>query len=146
MDLEAKRKEQKEFEMNQNILISKYLENKRKNFEYADVSLNLLEKKNEEDLIVIGEKINQWYAKAKDENKNQFLEILMCLFRVQSYFVSIQTICKSSVSEFVEESKRVSKLESEIRSLKIEILNSKSKYEQEIESLKKELEFVTTNK
>lgn len=144
MDLEEQRRKNNEIERNQLKLIGRFLEQKRKNFEYADTSLWLLENKNENDLVFISEKINDWHSKAKEENKKQFLEILLALFRIQSYCNSMQTINKNAVSEFVIESKNVKKLENEISLLKMEIINLKSKHEQEIRSLKSEIEFINS--
>lgn len=145
-ELEEKRKQQNELEKNQMKLISRYLEQQRKNFEYSDLAYSILETKNETDLIFISEKVNEWHDKAKAENKKQFLEIILALFRVQSYCVSIQTIAKGSVAELSDEIKRVKELESKLRTLEIEKINIQAKHEQEIKSLKQEIEFITNNK
>ncbi|ASD51640.1 hypothetical protein [Flavobacterium phage FCOV-F18] len=145
-ELEEKRKQQNELEKNQIKLIYRYLEQQRKNFEYSDLAYSILETKNETDLIFIAEKINEWHDKAKAENKKQFLEIILALFRVQSYCVSIQTIAKGSVAELSDEIKRVKELESKLRTLEIEKINIQAKHEREIKSLKQEIEFITNNK
>lgn len=146
MSLEDNKRKLNEIERNQIKLVSKFLEQQRKRFDYADTAHWILENKNETDLIFISEKVNDWHSKAKDENKAQFLEIILALFRVQSYCVSIQTIAKGSVAEFSNELKRSKQLENEIYNLKLELVNQKSNYESEIKSIKAQLEFSTNNK
>lgn len=143
--LENKRRENNEIERNQIKLVSKFLEQQRKRFDYADTAHWILENKNESDLIFISEKVNEWHSMAKESNKAQFLDIIMALFRVQSYCTTIQTIAKGSVAEYSNEVKRSKQLENEIYNLKLELTNIKSKYEAEIKSLKNQLEFVNSN-
>ena len=83
---------------------------------------------------------------AKESNKAQFLEIILALFRIQSYCTTIQTIAKGSVAEYSNEVKRTQNLENEVYHLKLEISNLKAKYEAEIKSLNSQLEFSSNNK
>lgn len=144
--LEEKKRANNQIEQNQIKLVSKFLEQQRKRFDYADTAHWILENKNETDLIFISEKVNEWHSMAKESNKAQFLEIIMALFRVQSYCNTIQTIAKGSVAEYSNEVKRSQKLENEVYHLKLEISNLKAKYEAEIKSLNAQLEFSSSNK
>ena len=142
MNLEENKRKAKELEMNQAKLISKYIEQQRKRFDYADTSHWILEDKNENDLIFISTTVNEWHGKAKEENKGIFLDILLALFRVQSYCTTMQTISKGAVANFVSEQKTNTSLESEIRLLKLE----KIQLQNEIKSLKQEIEFINSSK
>lgn len=139
--LEENRRKAKEVEQNQLKLISKYLDQQRKRFDYADTAHHILEDKNETDLIFISTTVNEWHGKAKEDSKKMFLDILLALFRVQSYCTTMQTICKGSVEKYVTELKRTTNLESEIRLLKLEL----TKKENEIKSLKSEIDFINKN-
>lgn len=144
--LEEKKRANHQIEQNQIKLVSKFLEQQRKRFDYADTAHWILENKNETDLIFISEKVNEWHTIAKESNKAQFLDIIMALFRIQSYCSTIQTIAKGSVAEYSNEVKRSQKLENEVYHLKLEISNLKAKYESEIKSLNAQLEFSSNNK
>lgn len=144
--LEEKKRANNQIEQNQIKLVSKFLEQQRKRFDYADTAHWILENKNETDLIFISEKVNEWHSMAKESNKAQFLDIIMALFRIQSYCSTIQTIAKGSVAEYSNEVKRSQKLENEVYHLKLEISNLKAKYESEIKSLNAQLEFSSNNK
>jgi hypothetical protein len=144
--LEEKKRANNQIEQNQIKLVSKFLEQQRKRFDYADTAHWILENKNETDLIFISEKVNEWHSMAKESNKAQFLEIILALFRIQSYCTTIQTIAKGSVAEYSNEVKRTQNLENEVYHLKLEITNLKSKYEAEIKSLNAQLEFSSNNK
>jgi hypothetical protein len=143
MSLEDKKSESRQKEINQIKLLSKYLENERKNFDYADTSHWILQDKNESDLILISEKLNEWHSKAKDENKKQFLELIITVFRVQSYCTTIETIAKGSVAKYSNEYKRNLQLESELSTTKNELILLKTKYENEIKKLKEQIGFGT---
>lgn len=136
--LEENRRKSKEIEQNQIKLISKYIYQQRKRFDYADTAHHILEDKNETDLIFISNTINEWHSKAKEENKGVFLEIILALFRVQSYCTTMQTICKGAVAKYVTEEKNLSRLESEIRLLKLELISK----DNEIKKLNEEIEFI----
>jgi hypothetical protein len=144
--LEEKKRANNQIEQNQIKLVSKFLEQQRKRFDYADTAHWILENKNETDLIFISEKVNEWHSMAKESNKAQFLEIILALFRIQSYCTTIQTIAKGSVAEYSNEVKRTQNLENEVYHLKLEITNLKAKYEAEIKSLNAQLEFSSNNK
>jgi hypothetical protein len=141
MNLEDMKSESRQKEINQIKLLSKYLENERKNFDYADTAHWILQDKNESDLILISEKLNEWHSKAKDENKKQFLDLIMTVFRVQSYCTTMETIAKGSVAKYSNEYKRNLQLESELSTLKNELILLKTNYENEIKKLKEQIAF-----
>lgn len=144
-DLDIARAKQNDLEKKQGRLVFKYLEQKRKKFEYADSAHFLLENKNEEDLIFLSEKISEWHEKAKKENKNLFLDVLMAVFRIQSYCTTLQTISKQSVSEYCVELDRCKRLESEMTELKLSNQNEKLILQNEIKKLNQEIEFIGNN-
>lgn len=145
-DLNKKRNEFGLNEMNHMKLVKKHFEKQRQRFEYADTAQWIRQDKNETDLIYVSEKLAEWSEKAKPENRKQFEDLILSLFRIQSYCVNLETTCKASVAEFVSESKKVSYLESEIRRLKVENLNEVSKLKIELENVKKEIEFINSSK
>lgn len=146
-ELEKKRSDFVEVEKANIKSQKQYFEQIRKRFDYADTSQWIAEDKNQTDLIFITEKFSEWYAKATDKPEmlkllNQMLETL---FRVQSYINHIETVSKHSVALYTTESKANEKLLSEKKLLEYEIINMTAKHQKELESAKKEIEFITSN-
>ena len=141
-NFENKKREFGEFEKNQTKLHIKFLQERRKQFEYADTAQWILEDKNQGDLIMLGEKVNDWMQKAKDSNKKQFEDFILTLFRVQSYCTNLETLSKQSVAIYIEERKTNLRLESELKISKLELIRETSKLKSELENVKKELQFI----
>lgn len=143
MDLNEERKEYQNLELARSKLLTKFLEQQRKNFEYADVSMWLLQDKNETDIIYLGEKLDEWKSKAKPESSQLKVlsEMMMTLFRIQSYCFNLETINKQSVAELVKERGRCKSSESELSKLKLNHLKEISTLKIELENAKKQIEF-----
>lgn len=146
-EIQDKKQEFAKIEKTQINLQSKYLKEIRQRFDYADTAQWIAQDKNESDLIFISEKLSDWYAKAKDKPDMIKLlnEMIGALFRVQSYVNHLETISKQSVALYVTETKNNATLLSEKKLLEYEILNLTAKHKQELESAKKEIEFLTKN-
>lgn len=144
MNLEENRRKENEIERNQIKLVSQFFEQRRKKFDYADIAHWALENQKEIDLIYISESLTDWHQKAKESSKKQFLDMILAVFRIQSYCNAIETISKASVANYANECVRTKKLESELSNLKLELMNTSTKYEQEIKSLKSEIEFISS--
>jgi hypothetical protein len=146
-ELKEKRNQFAESEKSQLNLHTKYHNEVRKRFDYADTAQWIAQDKNESDLIFISEKLSDWYAKAKDKPDMIKLlnEMIGALFRVQSYVNHLETISKQSVALYVTETKNNAALLSEKKLLEYEILNLTAKHKKELESAKKEIEFLTKN-
>jgi hypothetical protein len=134
-----------EIERQQTKLHIKYLEQRRKQFDYADTAQWILEDKNQSDLIELGDKLSEWSSKAKDSNKKQFEELILTLFRVQAYCTNLETLSKQSVAIYIQERKINERLESELRLSKLEFIKETSKLKTELDNVKKELEFINRN-
>ena len=141
-DFENKRRDFGEFEKQQSKLHIKFLEQRRKRFDYADTAQWILEDKNQSDLIELGDKVSEWMERAKDSNKKQFEGFILTLFRVQSYCTNLETLSKQSVAIYIEERKINERLESELKIAKLELIRETSKLKSELENVKKELEFI----
>lgn len=142
-ELNERRKKEGEAERQSIGLVTKFLEKQRERFDYADTAHFILQNKNEMDLIFVSEKLGEWHTKAKEGNKKVFLEMIMTLFRIQSYCTTMETISKGSVAEYVREVKRVSYLEGEINLMKLQHRKEIQSIKQELENAKKEIEFIT---
>lgn len=66
-ELKDKRLEEKNKEMQQISLWSKYLEQQRERFDYADTAQWILDDKCDVDLIFIQEKVSEWLSSAKTD-------------------------------------------------------------------------------
>lgn len=147
MDLNDERKANQDLETARSKLFSKFLDQQRKSFEYADVSMWLLQDKNETDIIYLGQKLDDWKAKAKPESEQLkvLTEMMMTLFRIQSYCFNLETINKQSVAELVKERSRSKFAEDETRKLKLQHLKEISALKIEIQNAKKQIEFHENN-
>lgn len=143
MDLNEERKSNQDFELARSKLFSKFLNQQRKNFDYADVSMWLLQDKNETDIIFLGERLDEWKSKAKPEsNQLQVLtDMMMALFRIQAYSFNLETINKQSVAELIKERERCKSAESETHRQKLKHLKEISSLKLELENAKKQIEF-----
>ena len=124
-----------------------YIKQQGKYFEYADVSQQLLEQKKEDDMLLLQDAFVEWITKLKkeDSRKKDLTRLLQCLWRIQSYCGTLETVCKSAVLRVVELNKGIERLESEKRTLSIELLTLKQNYKNEKNILEKEIEFLTKN-
>jgi hypothetical protein len=123
------------------------LKKQRKYFDYADTSQFLLEQKKDEDLLILQGTFVEWINKLKKEDarKKEFTLLLQSIWRIESYCRNLETVCKSSVCNLGETEKKIERLESDKRILEFEIIQIKSKYEAEKNSLEKQIEFISKN-
>lgn len=113
----------------------------RERFNYADTSQWLAQDKNLEDLTIVSNAITEWILNPKitEAKKKELTELLQSVWRSMAYCQNLETVTKTAVSKYSFTEKQFSKYLSEIRLLKLE----KTQKDKEIESLKKEIEFIS---
>lgn len=145
-DLKDARQKQKEEEMKQVHLMSKYLEQQRVRFDYADTAQWLLDDKCDTDLIYIQEKVLEWSKSAKtDVQKKVLNEMFLCVVRVGSYIDTMRTLAKHSVSKYISTEKTHQHLQSEKRIMELEKNQEILKIKKELENAKAETKFLEGN-
>lgn len=113
----------------------------RERFDYADTAQWLAQDKNLEDLTIVSNAITEWILNPKitEAKKKELTELLQSVWRSMAYCQNLETVTKTAVSKYSFTEKQFSKYLSEIRLLKLE----KTQKDKEIESLKKEIEFIS---
>lgn len=145
-DLKDARAKEKEQEQKQVSLMSKYFEQQRERFDYADTAQWLLDDKCDTDLIYIQEKVSEWSKVAKTDTQKKVLnEMFLGVLRVSSYIDTMRTLAKHSVSKYVTAEKEVQRLNSEKRLMKLDKDKEISRLKKELENAKKEIEFIERN-
>lgn len=145
-DLKDARAKEKEQEQKQVSLMSKYFEQQRERFDYADTAQWLLDDKCDTDLIYIQEKVSEWSKVAKTDTQKKVLnEMFLGVLRVSSYIDTMRTLAKHSVSKYVTAEKEVQRLNSEKRLMKLDKDKEISRLKTELENAKKEIEFIERN-
>lgn len=145
-ELKDARAKEKEQEQKQVSLMSKYFEQQRERFDYADTAQWLLDDKCDTDLIYIQEKVSEWSKAAKTDTQKKVLnEMFLGVLRVSSYIDNMRTLAKHSVSKYVTTEKEIQRLHSEKKLLEIEKNQEISKLKTELENAKKEIEFIERN-
>lgn len=145
-ELKDARAKEKEQEKKQVSLMSKYFEQQRERFDYADTAQWLLDDKCDTDLIYIQEKVSEWSKAAKTDTQKKVLnEMFLGVLRVSSYIDNMRTLAKHSVSKYVTTEKEIQRLHSEKKLLEIEKNQEISKLKTELENAKKEIEFIERN-
>jgi len=119
----------------------------RQYFEYADISQNILEQQNDDDLLLLQDWLMVLHNKLKvdDERRNEVLLLIQGIFRIDKYCGGLVTVCKGSNARLHLVNKRIEELESEVRTLNRQIITDKIKFESEKSKLEKEIEFITKN-
>lgn len=144
-DIEQKKEFQSQLENAAAGLYFGFLKNKRDSFEFSDVAQILAKDKNDEDLLFVCDAFTKWHNNSKKEaQKKELLSLLQGVWRVSSYCINLETITKQSVSKYVDIEKRNMQLVSEKRTIELKNLQQIEKLENEIKSLKAELEFVSS--
>lgn len=145
-ELKDARAKEKEQEQKQVSLMSKYFEQQRERFDYADTAQWLLDDKCDTDLIYIQEKVSEWSKAAKTDTQKKVLnEMFLGVLRVSSYIDNMRTLAKHSVSKYVTTEKEIQRLHSEKKLLEIEKNQEILKLKTELENAKKEIEFIERN-
>ena len=148
MDLHEKRKSEQSEELNQGYLHQKYLSERKKRFDNADVHLFIQKQQNDTDMLFISDKLMEFKGKLKEgsPNDNVFQDMILALLRVNSYCSVIESTSRASVAEYIQERKNNEALNSTIRKKDIELLQRIKENEalsKEIENLKKQIDFGT---
>lgn len=133
--------EQRKIERYQTKLILEQAKKVRERFDYADTAQWLAQDKNLEDLTIVSNAITEWILNPKitEAKKKELTELLQSVWRSMAYCQNLETVTKTAVSKYSFTEKQFSKYLSEIRLLKLE----KTQKDKEIESLKKEIEFIS---
>jgi hypothetical protein len=137
------RNEFSETEKEQSKLLMKFLEQRRERFNNADTHLWMAQNQNQNDLMYISNSFFDWQKGLKPESeKSKVLEnMILTMFRIESYCRQTETVSKSSVSEYISERKTNEKLESEIKLLKLQMMQKEAELKSKINLLEKEIEF-----
>ena len=144
-DLIKQREESKQLESLQAKNAINYIKQCRERFDYADSAQWLAQDKNFEDLTIVSNAISEWVLNPKlgKEKKQELTELLQSVWRVMDYCQNLETITKSAVQKYVITEKRNSELLSEQMQLQLKYRNLETTTQNIIESLKKEIEFLS---
>lgn len=137
--------EQRKIERYQTKLILERAKKIKENFDYADYAQWIAQDKNLEDLTIVSNAISEWILNPKiaESKKKELTELLQSVWRVMSYCQNLETITKTAVSRYYHAEQQFDKYQSEIRMLKMEKEQLEQSKNKEIESLKKEIEFIS---
>jgi hypothetical protein len=124
-------------------LMLQFWEKERQRFDYADTAQYILQEKNELDIMLIMDKLVEWTKVAKDENKKMFTDLFLAILRIQNYVSNLETLNKHSVAKYIGEVQISKNTASNAYSEKLKYEQEIYKLNKEIESLKKENEFLS---
>lgn len=144
-DLIKDREKAKQLELLQSKNAINYVKQCRQRFDYADSAQWLAQDKNLEDLTVVSNAISEWVLNPKlgKEKKQELTELLQSTWRVMAYCQNLETTTKSAVQKYVITENRNSELLSELAELKLKYRNLEVSTNNTIESLGKEIEFLS---
>jgi tellurite resistance protein len=143
-NLKDQRADEKRKENMQVSLMSKFLEQQRERFDYADTAQWILDDKFDTDLIFIQDKVIEWLKTAKNENQKKVLnEMVLVCFRINSYTDQMRTLNKATVAKYVTVEKRLAALHSEMRLALYDKDQEIEKLKKDLETAKKEIEFTS---
>lgn len=144
-DLNKEREENAFIESSQAKLVLKHIKQERKNFDFAEYSQWLAFDKKEEDLLMLSDSIISWLSKVSEEspNKKKYMDLLNSVFRISSYCVNLETVVQSSVSKFISLKKDLDAANSSKYRQSLEFEKRELDYKKKIESLEKEIEFIS---
>jgi hypothetical protein len=143
-NLKDERQEYKKKEMQQLSLLSKFLQQERERFDYADTAQWIADEKFDTDLILIQDKVFEWLKTAKNDNQKKVLnEIILACFRINSYTDQMRTLNKATVAKYVTVEKRLTALHSEMRLALYDKEQEIEKLKKDYETAKKEIEFLS---
>lgn len=137
--------ENRKIERYQAKLILEQSKKVRERFDYADTAQWLAQDKNLEDLTIVSNAITEWILNPKitEGKKKELTDLLTSTWRVMAYCQNLETITKTAVSRYSQAESQYDKYQSEIRLLKLEKEQLEQSKNKEIESLKKENEFLS---
>lgn len=144
-DLNKEREENRLLEQQQIGLFTKFVRQKRERFDFADTTHWIALNKKEEDFLILCDTFTKWHnaINLEDKRRNELLDLIQTVWRLQSYCINIETIIQSSVAEYVTSEKRNLELVTENRRKELEFILTEKKYLSKIEELGKEIEFIT---
>lgn len=143
-NLKDQRQEYKKKEMQQISLLSKFLQQERERFDYADTAQWIANEKFDTDLILIQDKVFEWLKTAKNDNQKKVLnEMILACFRINSYTDQMRTLNKATVAKYVTVEKRLTSLHSEMRLALYDKEQEIEKLKKDYETAKKEIEFLS---
>lgn len=147
MDIQQQKEENNFIESQQKKLVMGFIKQQRERFDFADTMHWIALTKKEEDFLVLCDSFTKWILqlKANDKRKEELTELLQSVWRLQSYCVNIETIIQTSVSNYISIEKRNKDLVSEKKTLELKNLQKEKLYQQKIEELEKEIEFISNN-
>jgi len=120
-----------------------YIVSKRNNFTFIDLAHELAYEKNQEDLLILNNTLSEWIIKSdKQSSKDKIQDLLFGVWRISSFVTFFETVVKQSVTKLHSLRNENNKMENEIKLLGYKI-NQK---DNEINSLKQEIEFIKSSK
>ena len=143
-DLDKEKKIIRSFEFDQARLHSEFLKQKNSNYDFPDVSHWILVNKKDEDILLLQEKLMEWYnaSKDKDSKRNVVLDLIQKTWRIESYCKIMDVLVQETTARYVESERTKVYLNSELnkqkllKSKEIDLLNKK------IKQLEKQIEFI----
>lgn len=140
--LDNQRKEYSETDKAQLKLIGKFFEQRRERFESADTHLWMSQNQNSNDLLFITNSFFEWQKGLEPTSKkSKVLEnMIQTMFRIESYCRQAETVSKASVSEYIEERKVNTRLESDIKTLKLKLIKMEAEFKTKLEAKNKEID------
>ena len=144
-DLIKEREKAKQIELLQTKNAISYIKQCRQRFDYADSAQWIAQDKNLEDLTIVSNAISEWVLNPKlgKEKKQELTELLQSIWRVMAYCQNLETVSKSAVQKYVVAENRNDELLAELTQLKLKYRNLEVSTNNTIESLGKEIEFLS---
>lgn len=144
-DLIKQREQNKIVEKRETALWLSFIKEQRERFDFADVSQHLAYEKNLEDTMIINNALTNWLSNPKlsAEKKKELNDLILSLWRVMAYCGNIETTIKYAVSKYVTTEKRNDELIADLAQLKLKYRNLEVSTNNTIESLGKEIEFLS---
>ena len=144
-DLIKEREKAKQIELLQTKNAIGYIKQCRQRFDYADSAQWIAQDKNLEDLTIVSNAISEWVLNPKlsDGKRQELTELLQSIWRVMAYCQNLETVAKSAVQKYVITENRNDELLAELTQLKLKYRNLEVSTNNTIESLGKEIEFLS---
>lgn len=144
-DLQKFKEDKKLEEIKISNLYFEMLKKNRERWEFADISEQLAFDKNNEDIAILAGYLSEWHEKANGDKKKLLADLWLGVLRINVYCSHFETIVKKSVSDYRNIVKENTKLVSEKKTLQLKLEKMQLDYGKEIETLRKEIEFINSN-
>ena len=134
---------QRNIERSQSRLLIEYLKQQDEFWEFQGLSEQIAFDKNQSDMVLLSEKLHEWYEKAKNAEQKKILEDLYIkIISISGYVMHLETVAKQSVRLYREEKRNYDRVLSEKKSLEFKLMTLEKSKDEEIRKLKEEIEFI----